>query len=101
MQTFLWSLQLRAPHPSVYIRCLLQSLIVKETRVFERLSVKEFVVADLEELVLPASWLIAPMAYEVEAPHDPRFEVIRKVDAFLTQAGEVGNFLIVLLTMEL
>lgn len=50
---------------------------------------KEFVTDDLEELVLPASWLLDPGNDDVEAPHDPRFQVAKKLNEFIGRAGRV------------
>lgn len=65
-------------------------MIETETGVLGDLTVKEFVTDDLEELVLPASWLLDPGNDDIEAPHDPRFQVAQKVNEFIGRAGRVG-----------
>ena len=57
------------------------------------LTVKEFVTDDLEELVLPASWLLDPGNDDIEAPHDPRFQVAKKMSSFIGRAGRVNGLL--------
>ncbi len=85
----MWLFQSRCPFPPIFIRCLLQSTIETENRVLGKLSEKEFVIDDMEELVLPASWLLDPGNDNVEAPHDPRFQVARKMAAFIPRAAGV------------
>lgn len=92
-KTFVWSFQSRAPSPSVYVRCLLQSLIESETTVLGKFSLEQFVVDDLEEIVLPANWLLDPANSDIEAPHDQRFQVAYKIRAFVLRAGEVNHAL--------
>ena len=81
--------QSQAPLPSVYIRCLLQSLIEDEIRIKGAISTKQFVFDDLGQIVLPANLLIDPANDLVEAPHDPRFQIARKMEAFALRAAEV------------
>lgn len=64
-------------------------MIETETGVLGELTIKEFVTDDLEELVLPASWLLDPGNDDVEAPHDPRFQVAKKLNDFISRAGRV------------
>lgn len=75
----------------MFIRCLVQSMIETETGVLGELTVKEFVTDDLEELVLPASWLLDPGNDDIEAPHDPRFQVAKKLNDFVGRAGRVNT----------
>lgn len=91
LQTFVSSFQSRTPQASVYIRCLLQSLIVNQMRNGGTISVKEFLFADLGEMVLPAHILIDPANDMVEAPHDSRFQISQKLEAFVSRAGEVDQ----------
>lgn len=88
-QTFVMTFQSRTPLPSVYIRCLLQSLIEDEVRNEGATSIKQFVFNDLGEIVLPANLLIDPANDLVEAPHDPRFQIARKMETFVLRAAEV------------
>lgn len=88
-QNFVMSFQSRTPLPSVYIRCLLQSLIEDEIRNEGATSIKRFVFNDLGQIVLPANMLIDPANDLVEAPHDPRFQIARKMEAFVLRAAEV------------
>ena len=68
-------------------------MIETETGVLGELTVKEFVTDDLEELVLPASWLLDPGNDDIEAPHDPRFQVAKKLNDFVGRAGRVNALL--------
>ena len=64
-------------------------MIETDTGVLGGLTVKEFVVDDLEEVVLPANWLLDPSNDDVEAPQDARFQVAQKLSDFVSRAGRV------------
>ena len=89
-QTFVMTYQSRKPEPSIYIRCLLQSLIFSEMKVLGTISMKQFLFDDFEELVLPADILIDPENGHSEAPQDPRFQISQRMDAFATKAASVS-----------
>jgi hypothetical protein len=88
MQNFVWAYQCRIPQPSIYIRCLLQSLIFSEMRVLGTMSFKQLLFDDLDELVLPADLLLDLTNGDVEAPQDPRFQIAKKMDAFAIRAAD-------------
>ncbi|KAJ5084874.1 hypothetical protein NUU61_009453 [Penicillium alfredii] len=81
-KTAVWTLLSRKPQPSVYIRCLLQALIVSEMTILGAVPVKQFLFDDLAELVLPSSILLEASTDEVELPSDPRFQIAQKMDEF-------------------
>ncbi len=83
--------QCRQPEPSVYIRCLLQSLIFSEMRVLGTISLKQLLFNNFEELVLPADVLIDPANSDIEAPQDPRFQISIRMKAFATKAADVSQ----------
>ena len=80
----------RKPEPSAYVRCLLQSLVFSEMRIFGNISLKQFLLDDFEELVLPADVLVDPANGDIEAPQDPRFQISKRMDAFVMKAANVG-----------
>lgn len=88
LMTFVFTFQSRKPQPSVYVRCVLQSLLFSEMRVVGTISLKQFLFDDLEELVLPADVLIDPANSEIETPQDPRFQIAKRMDAFVTKAAD-------------
>lgn len=59
-------------------------------RVLGTISLKQFLFDDLEELVLPADVLVDPANGEIEAPKDPRFQISKRMDAFVTKAADVS-----------
>ena len=59
-------------------------------RVLGTISLKQLLFDDLEELVLPADVLIDPANGDIEAPQDPRFQISKKMDAFVTKAADVS-----------
>lgn len=67
----------------------MQSLIFNEMRVIGSMSIKQLLFDDLEEIVLPADILIDATNSDVEAPQDPRFQVAKRMDIFVTRAGQV------------
>ena len=54
------------------------------------MSFKQLLFDDLEDTVLPASILVDPANSDVEAPQDPRFQILRKMDLFVTRAADVS-----------
>lgn len=66
-------------------------MIESDNMVLKKISIKEFVINDIEEIALPASILLDPANDDVEAPHDPRFQISQKMHAFAIRAGEVGT----------
>lgn len=46
---------------------------------------------DLEELVLPADILLDSANGDVEAPHDPRFQMAKEMRAFMLRVGDVSS----------
>ena len=58
-------------------------------KVLRSISIKQLLFDDLEEVVLPADILLDPINNDIEAPHDPRFQIARKMEAFLSKLGPV------------
>ncbi|PGH18870.1 hypothetical protein AJ79_00286 [Helicocarpus griseus UAMH5409] len=88
LQTLVWALQSRKPQPCVYIRSLVQSLLVHDMEILGSVSVKDFFFDDLAELVLPYSQLLDPKNEEVEAPSDSRFQIAKHIDNFVKRAAQ-------------
>ena len=55
------------------------------------MSIKQLLFDDLGELVLPADLLLDPANDTIEAPHDPRFQIARKMEAFISRIGPVNT----------
>ncbi|KAJ5386926.1 NatC N(alpha)-terminal acetyltransferase Mak10 subunit [Penicillium cosmopolitanum] len=87
-KTAIWSLLSRKPQPSVYIRCLLQALIVSDMTILGAVPVKKFLYDDLAELVLPSSVLLQANTDEVELPSDPRFQIAQKMEGFVKRFSQ-------------
>ncbi|CAG8947808.1 unnamed protein product [Penicillium salamii] len=87
-KTAVWTLLSRKPQPSIYIRCLLQALIVSNFNILGTVPVKDFLYGELAELVLPASLLLEANTDEVEVPSDPRFQIAQKMDGFLKRFSQ-------------
>ncbi|KAJ5676164.1 hypothetical protein N7462_009061 [Penicillium macrosclerotiorum] len=87
-KTAVWTLMSRKPQPSVYIRTLLQALIVHEMKILGAVSVKQFLYDDLAELVLPASMLLEANTDDVELPSDPRFQIAQRMEGFVKRFSQ-------------
>ncbi|KAI4239402.1 MAG: hypothetical protein LQ349_000423 [Xanthoria aureola] len=86
--TFTYMFQSRKPQPAIYIRCLLQSLLFHDMRVLGKITITTLIYDDLAELVLPADVLLDPANGNVEAPHDPRFQLAKKMSGFVLRIGD-------------
>ncbi|CEJ61189.1 Putative Amino-acid N-acetyltransferase subunit Mak10 [Penicillium brasilianum] len=82
-KTAVWTLLSRKPQPSVYIRSLLQALIVSGMTILAAVPVRQFLYDDLAELVLPSSILLRANTDEVELPSDPRFRIAQIMEGLL------------------
>ncbi|KAJ5151272.1 uncharacterized protein N7482_010524 [Penicillium canariense] len=87
-KTAVWTLLSRKPQPSVYIRSLLQALIVSDLTILGAVSVKQFLYDDLAELVLPSSILLRANTDEVEVPSDPRFQIAQQMEGFVKRFAQ-------------
>lgn len=81
--------QSRKPQPSVLMRCLLQYFVFDNTGLPDGEPAKDLLMDDLEELVLPGDILIDRANMEVEAPHDDRFQIARRMESFVNKARDV------------
>ena len=58
-------------------------------KVLGRISIKQLILDDLGEIVLPADKLVDPANDEIEVAQDPRFEISRRMDQFIGRVGQV------------
>lgn len=79
----------RKPQPSVYIRSLLQTLIVNSAMVLGVVSVRDFLYDELAELVLPTSLLLQANTDQTEMPSNPRFQIAQHMDGFVKRFSQV------------
>ncbi|RAL15298.1 N-alpha-acetyltransferase 35, NatC auxiliary subunit [Aspergillus homomorphus CBS 101889] len=82
LKVLIWTLLSRKPQPSVYIRSLVQSLIVSNRTILGAVPAKQFLYDELEQIVLPSSILLQASADEIEVPSDPRFQIAQHMDVF-------------------
>ncbi|KAI4253463.1 MAG: hypothetical protein LQ352_003678 [Teloschistes flavicans] len=85
---FAYIFQSRKPQPSIYIRCLLQSLIFHDMKILGSVTITKLIFDDLEELTLPADVLLDPANGDVEAPHDPRFQIAQAMREHVLRIGD-------------
>lgn len=77
----------RRPQLSVYIRALLQSFLLYDTRILGTKSMRDFLYDDLAALTLPYSPLLEHENHEVELPSDPRYQIAQHMDDFVKRVG--------------
>ena len=85
----IWTLLSRKPQPSVYIRSLVQSIIMDQSTVLGSVPVKQFLYDELAALVLPSSILLEASLDETEVPSDPRFQIAQLMDGFVRRFSQV------------
>ncbi|KAJ5888620.1 hypothetical protein N7495_008661 [Penicillium taxi] len=74
----------RKPQPSVYIRCVLQALIVSDMMtIMAAIPAKQLIYEDIAELVLPSSIILEASKDETEVPSDPRFQIAQLMEGFV------------------
>ncbi|PLB39459.1 N-alpha-acetyltransferase 35, NatC auxiliary subunit [Aspergillus candidus] len=83
-----WTMLSRKPQPSVYIRSLLQTLIVNSAMVLGVVSVRDFLYDELAELVLPTSLLLQANTDQTEMPSNPRFQIAQHMDGFVKRFSQ-------------
>lgn len=54
-------------------------------------SIRRLLISDLEELVMPEDHLLDPANWDVELPSDPRHQIAKRVDAFISRAMQVQH----------
>ncbi|KAI9886060.1 MAG: hypothetical protein M1823_002133 [Watsoniomyces obsoletus] len=83
IKTFLSIFQFRKPQPLVYVRTLLQTVVIGDVFSEEEIyRMKQLLFEDLAEIVLPADILLDPRNQEIEAVHDPRFHMAIYMEHF-------------------
>lgn len=68
--------------------------------VLDQRSVKRFVFDSLLEVILPGSILVDPTNDNVEAPQDPRFQIVQRMDLFMSRAADVGLSVCVVVRLD-
>ena len=61
-------------------------------------SFTSFIYDDLAEIVLPAHLIVDIANYEIEAPQDPRFQIARRMERFIANAGQASSCMVALST---
>lgn len=59
-------------------------------KVLGRMSIKQLLFDDLAETVLPGDLLVDMQNGDVEVPGDPRFQIAKSMDVFITRVSEVS-----------
>lgn len=80
--TFLITYMMRKPQPNVYVRCLAQALVYKDSTFLGRMSNQGFVFRDLMESVLGDSILVDEANEAAEAPQSSRFQIASAMNTF-------------------
>ncbi|RYP11545.1 hypothetical protein DL765_007734 [Monosporascus sp. GIB2] len=80
--TFVITFQARKPQPLVFIRSLLQTLLIKDTVVLGTYDARQIIDQDLALTVLPWGKQIDPSYVNVEVPSDPRHQIAAQMANF-------------------
>ena len=56
------------------------------------MSIQQLILEDLAEIVLPADILVDPGNADVEPPQDPRFQIAKRMEMFVSRVGQVSIF---------
>lgn len=59
-------------------------------KVLERISIKQLIFSDLEEIALPGSVLVDSRNDEWEAPQHPRFQINMKMETLISRSADVS-----------
>ncbi|KAI9894810.1 MAG: hypothetical protein M1814_000029 [Vezdaea aestivalis] len=78
----------RRPHPSVFIRAILQYIIFDRLPSWRRVSTKEMIFEELENLVIPGTVFTDRANDEVELPSDPRYGIATTMEAVLQKVSQ-------------
>ena len=60
-------------------------------KVLGRMSIKQLILGDLEEIVLPGSILVDNKNDEWEAPQHPRFQINAKMETLISRSVDVSR----------
>ena len=85
--TAFWTFMSHKPLPSVYIRALAQSFLSRDEKVLGQQSLRTFVLADLEGLVLPGHPLMDQARSSVDVTSEGSTHVTRLLNEFLSRCS--------------
>ncbi|KAL4785481.1 Mak10 subunit, NatC N-terminal acetyltransferase-domain-containing protein [Aspergillus varians] len=88
LKVAVWTILSRKPQPSVYIRSLLQTIIMSKSTILGAVPIKQFLYDELAALVLPSSILLEASIDETEVPSDPRFQIAQLMDGFVRRFSQ-------------
>ncbi|RYP92361.1 hypothetical protein DL770_001563 [Monosporascus sp. CRB-9-2] len=87
-ETFVTTFQARKPQPLVFIRSLLQTLLIKDRFVLGTYDARQIIDQDLALTVLPWGKQIDPSYVNVEVPSDPRHQIAAQMANFRARITE-------------
>ncbi|KAL3469143.1 hypothetical protein BJX99DRAFT_241928, partial [Aspergillus californicus] len=88
LRVAVWTMLSRKPQPSVYIRSLVQSIVMSQSIVLGTVPAKQFLYDELAALVLPSSILLEANLDDTEVPSDPRFQIAQYMDGFVKRVSQ-------------
>ncbi|KAK7755068.1 N-alpha-acetyltransferase, non-catalitic subunit [Diatrype stigma] len=86
--TFVATFQARKPQPIVFIRILLQSLVLKDMVIVGSYTPRQIIDNDLSLTVLPCGRQLDPSFDSIEVPTDPRHQVSAQMELFRHRVTE-------------
>ena len=88
LMVFCWNFSSLTPQPSTYSRAVMQGMLFRNNAVMNVIPHIDLLVSDMRELILAGDNLLDPANWETEMPSDPRYQLARKVDEFLSKASD-------------
>lgn len=86
--TAFWTFMSHQPYPSVYIRTLAQSFLCRDMKVLGKLPLKDFIVNDLDSLILPGDLLLESVRNQDSGQAEERSQVIKLVNDFIARCSQ-------------
>ena len=83
-----WTFMSHKPLPSVYVRSLAQSLLYHDDKIISKQPLKDFVISDLESLVLPNDPLLDPDNGKQQTSPDESQRLHKLVEEFISRCTQ-------------
>jgi N-alpha-acetyltransferase 35, NatC auxiliary subunit len=83
-----WTFMSHKPLPSVYVRALAQSLLVHDDKIVSKQTLKDFVISDIESLVLPNDLLFDTNNGERQKRSDESQRLHKLVEEFISRCSQ-------------
>jgi N-alpha-acetyltransferase 35, NatC auxiliary subunit len=83
-----WTFMSHKPLPSVYVRTLAQSLLFHDDKIFSKQPLRDFLISDLDSLVLPNDRKLGPDNGKQETSADQSQRLHKLVEEFISRCSQ-------------